>query len=56
MRNQFALSNLAALVTLFKSAGAITPSQATTIIGNIVLSWLTKMGVPAGSGVVRIAS
>lgn len=54
--NQFGLANLQALVTLFQNAGAITAPQASTIIAGIILSWLTKVGIPDGSPIVRLAS
>jgi len=50
-----ALTNLQAFATALHTAGAITGAQLTAMLGILITSWLTKVGIPAGSSLVKIA-
>lgn len=54
--NTFGLSNLIQFANLLHAAGTVTSGQLVTILTALIPAWIAKVGVPAGSGVVRIAS
>ncbi len=54
--NTFGLNNLIQYAQLLQTVGAITSGQLTAMLAALVESWIAKVGVPAGSNVVRIIS